>query len=46
VATGNSPCTGSARCLSGFFVKKTVSGGSIGPSGTPGFGLTATQLIG
>lgn len=46
VATGAAPCSGSSRCIAGFFVKKSVSGGSIGPSGTPGFGLTATQLIG
>ena len=46
-ATGSAPCSGSDRCLSGFFVKHVVSGGiDDGGGGQPNFGLTAIQTIG
>ncbi len=48
IQTGQSPCPGGDRCLTGFFLRDVVSGAPISPppTGTPTYGLLSVQAAG
>jgi hypothetical protein len=44
--TGNYPCSGSDRCLSGWFVHKLIPTGDLDLSGAPDLGTTVMKILG
>jgi Flp pilus assembly protein TadG len=49
IKSGSAPCSGSDRCMSGWFLKDLVSAGDIAtpnPSGPPNFGLNVVKPVG
>lgn len=44
--TGKYPCSGSARCLSGWFVHELIPTGELDLSGAPDLGTTVMKILG